>query len=83
MRNRNAASRNFDVITPGTDLKTPAEGRLHILATAAGNVGVKLSGGQTLVVAVPVGSTWLDGLSVIGIVSGGVTTATATYNALV
>ena len=65
------------VITVGTDLTTAHPRRLFVVASAAGNVNIKLADASTMIVPVAVGLTQLD-LAVKGIVASG-TTATANY----
>ena len=72
------------VITPGTDIPrgefSLKNTVLCIACTVAGNVVIKLPGGN-LTVPVNVGATWIDNIEVVGIVVAG-TTATAVYTAL-
>lgn len=68
-------------ITPDTDITRSGQVGIFIACTVAGNVVLKLPGGN-LTVPVLVGPNIIDNIEVIGIVSAG-TTATATYTALV
>ena len=68
------------VITPDTDIERDFQNGLLIVCSVAGNVQIKLPGGN-VTVPVNVGATLLDNWEVIGIVSAG-TTATAVYTAL-
>lgn len=67
-------------ITPGTDIERQGQVGIFINCTVAGNVVLKMPGGN-LTVPVLVGPNIIDNIEVIGIVTAG-TTATATYTAL-
>lgn len=66
---------NAEALTVGSDAKSPGRG-LCITATVAGTVRVKLSSGNTVDVLAAVGTTWIDNIAVIGIVSNSGGTAT-------
>lgn len=66
-------------ITPGTPV--PAGTGVLVACSVAGNVGLKLKGGTTLVVPVAVGPNWIDNLAVIDVVAAS-TTATANVDVL-